>query len=1646
MKIKNLRRFRKWYNEEVRHNQNQGYDIDFVGHHYTKNNEYIKGFFDIYHGDKPDIGNFLNSSLKIAEDGQAIYEFMQNAADCKSSLFYMFYNEKYFLAVNNGKHFTLNGLRSILNVAQSNKSDSSQIGRFGIGFKLVHRLVGKGDGMEELTKQYKGPVLFSWSKKEDLISLMNNDKFALDDDISDESMSSLLFKFILTNFPATPGEIVRNLDYNEEILFPMSEYNEMSEFVKQSLGNCIDKEDFSSGTIVFIKLGDGKKKLLDDDYQKNFKVGVEYSLNTIPCLKDVRVNDKLISKNELIIESTIIAKDTPLFNEINPEYKDSDINISVGYNYIDFNAREPFTLVEKLKSSPSFYKYFPLGDEKHNSTLFIHSDSFSNEANRRKLHEDTINRKLLPQIAKFINERLTRYSEIDREKFLQLYANILLCDFAHKNSEWISEDLYKSLFSHIKTIIPTETGYENEISLVKIKRGECIVPLDVITSNNYSWFYWDKKLDTILQQARNEEKLGLKTWDVLDIIEKADIEKLDGWISTCDNETYNKFLKELDFCLNHKNIWSSLKEKIRNIKLLRFSDGNFYSYYDAFHLVEYISTSRTDRYEASYRKAECPILFKINKTAKIANELTKLGFIISETNLSDFQGIRSNVFILPSDKKLFTLIEEKVHCNTLTKDEKRNLITSIASKDENVKFTDVGESSIKKLCLCRNNNGEYKPLEELIIFSNTLPTWLLPFQIITEDYFEELNPYLISEKCIYTQIIRNKWAELQPELGQDFYEKIKYYYNLDSEAKDLLDKNFICVGNGELIDSENVFYNKSMRSESVDYSFLRDALNKVFGLKTPEKYLLPYLEEKPFAVRESKLTEYTSLNNESLTYNEVLSILNLCIKNETDLNFFENFVIEKKEDSFYIRLRTGDCYQVSVYGANEEIKEFIIDNCKQMIPLPIEFSEFNDSLGIIKGENFYSDILKNVEDIEQHKETLVAIIKYDNNKLEFLQRLKEIRLNIGIELSKESWEYKIISLAIKVLLEKGNELKSFREKIKIVGDNGLFLHWDDIPNSTSNVVMLEGLKKELLLSEILPNEYKNTQYVNTLIDKLAELDLNKELLDKLFGVETEPDYNNILEILSTSYEVIENTQQVAFVCSMCDSSEREKFKISFGEEKAPFNREWYVKPYSFIQDRFIIHGFEDLGSYLKLPLDKDDILDGPYISDDGEFICPGIYSDLKEEQILDLLSYIRDNFFIEQIEQVDWSKIKIDSKHWVYPEKYALESEKMPDTYQKWLEESDKNKFVLEAMGMLDEDSALVKIRKFLIGDSSESQTGWLYGDLDSYKLENTLKWLSSKNWKVSTETQWQYINSLIDRINENRRFIIRRLIKYNYEVLETKSEEYTNDSYDSWKETTGFSIFLYDGLMPQSVTLDEYITEYPIYEEAKGEVCSNNKAIYVNKNSDIQSALHKFALENDVNFTSEYVYKLFEKNIKELESIISEQNKHIKELERQLGLPSGCIDYSKPNYVDTIQEKRNKITGFKGEILVNELLKKMGYNTECLSISNESDYDDKIEMKGKTYYCKSNYRNYDISFKNKQGVTVYVEVKSTTGNKRSQTNMPISYNELSKLEEYSSDKSLYFIARVFGIDSTSQDVYFFKGDLIQDSNSTSTDIFEKLI
>lgn len=157
--------------------------------------------------------------------------------------------------------------------------------------------------------------------------------------------------------------------------------------------------------------------------------------------------------------------------------------------------------------------------------------------------------------------------------------------------------------------------------------------------------------------------------------------------------------------------------------------------------------------------------------------------------------------------------------------------------------------------------------------------------------------------------------------------------------------------------------------------------------------------------------------------------------------------------------------------------------------------------------------------------------------------------------------------------------------------------------------------------------------------------------------------------------------------------------------------------------------------------------------------------------------------------------------------------------------------------------------------------------------------------------------------------------------------------------------------------------------------------------------------------------------------------------LEEDSQQESGTIQVTLGGYNPSISDQeRNIRTGFKGEILVYEKLVAMGYSPVCPSISTEEDYEQKISLNGKTYFCKSNYGRYDISFITKNGVKVYLEVKATTCDKLSQENMPITYRELSMIEKCDADDSCsYMIVRVFGIDKERQDYYVFSGHLLKD-------------
>lgn len=154
--------------------------------------------------------------------------------------------------------------------------------------------------------------------------------------------------------------------------------------------------------------------------------------------------------------------------------------------------------------------------------------------------------------------------------------------------------------------------------------------------------------------------------------------------------------------------------------------------------------------------------------------------------------------------------------------------------------------------------------------------------------------------------------------------------------------------------------------------------------------------------------------------------------------------------------------------------------------------------------------------------------------------------------------------------------------------------------------------------------------------------------------------------------------------------------------------------------------------------------------------------------------------------------------------------------------------------------------------------------------------------------------------------------------------------------------------------------------------------------------------------------------------------------LEEDIIEDSGTIQTSYSRNRTESQYERDVITGFKGEIIVYEKLKSMGYDPVCLSISTKEDYTHLIEMNGVVYYCKPNYEKYDISFMTDNGVQMYVEVKSTTRNKYCQENIPISYRELTMIEDCNdSDEKSYVIVRVFGVDAPAQDIYVFKSHLL---------------
>ena len=253
------------------------------------------GFSKLIYGNREDLGKLLGTiALNVAADDQAIYELIQNADDCKSSFFSVSYNEKYLLCINNGNYFSDQDMSAIINVA-GNYKDGEDIGTFGIGFKILHRLVGKDDGREEIINNHAGPIIFSWNEYNQFNRFIKNEPVGIygwggtkeEYTYEKDKENAWLIKLLYTCFPSNSGERIRLQNYDtQEIKFEKDELEEMRLFLKDSLQNVnLTKDNYlESGSIFFLKLGEGKSKFPDDGIDK-IKSGLSYSFKFLNSMK-----------------------------------------------------------------------------------------------------------------------------------------------------------------------------------------------------------------------------------------------------------------------------------------------------------------------------------------------------------------------------------------------------------------------------------------------------------------------------------------------------------------------------------------------------------------------------------------------------------------------------------------------------------------------------------------------------------------------------------------------------------------------------------------------------------------------------------------------------------------------------------------------------------------------------------------------------------------------------------------------------------------------------------------------------------------------------------------------------------------------------------------------------------------------------------------------------------------------------------------------------------------------------------------------------------------------------------------------------------------------------------------------------------------
>lgn len=1100
--------------------------------------------------------------------------------------------------------------------------------------------------------------------------------------------------------------------------------------------------------------------------------------------------------------------------------------------------------------------------------------------------------------------------------------------------------------------IPTDNGFSGNSQDVVIKRTKLpISPRDWGVEKD--WFYWTevKEDELLIKEAQNEEKLGLKKMSISSLIENGDLDTINEWILNANEKDFTLFLNELERDIPD--------EKFFELQFLKCTDNYYYS-------INEISSNSN-------------VLCLFEKIHDIKDILNELKLATTEINISDFKNIAEEASKkIPylktiNEKKVFDdFIKNATTENSLNPKSKKRLFIAI------LELHNVGDKSLKEWELFSNSEKDIYSLSKLISPSIKVEKWLIKYQLLKSEYFEELGEYLLQVDDIYPSIIYPLWDELI-ELDEfdelnidDFYSSVKTYFDEETHKSLTLNKKAYIFTYDGFFPSSEVFYNEVFNS-IMDYPALKSSIEKVTGYKTPSKKVLKYLTESPFKTENDKLLD--DLSDCSLEKTEAYELLRYCQKAEVKL-FSKGVFCESGNGIDW------ECTDSKIQYSSEDSRliEFINEYLEDTFYLlPSALQDFKSFEGMRRNQELYEEIIEQLENINDLAVEFLPLLKHKEVIKSYLSNLPEIRIENKSSFDKSSFEYILVSNIITHFEE--DELEEIKERIIICDDDTEFKLKEIV---TGNEVRfgIDDKVYNIKVSEILPNSdnFAKAELLETIIANFKKLELPKTRIDKLFSIEIEEGdlaeklADEILDSLEDN--ILETAEQIAF-CLLYELQKGWKNFDDFhiyasNNETYKLNEVWYAKPYSFLSETGVIgEQYRGLSKLLKIkdenPIfkvsDSCVFLYKPAFDEDGNFVCNYIDENLDDRKCIDLLNFLFEEYNkrgkesrrdFEEID--DWSKlgdtetekiIGINPHNTIFIEddKFVLSDEVAPDWIQNWANEQVKISF-LKVLGIHFDDSDIVKLRKSLYDEDGSITKDEINGSnsFNVFLLENTFKWLVESEIWVDKVIDEPIKVELLDAIIEKLGWDLEDYWSVDIEKLNENSEEWDDEGYSNWRdEEDSFEIRMYNDQMPyilqyENNTLAEKNQDDYWYDD-------ENEIFYTNKNKSTQLLLQNAAEE-----------KLFEIDIKPLINKglakVNELERKVRELEEENRDLRSTLDKS-PKNTNQVPEEDKIRANLEARIAVkNYLLKKadegydvsewnpyVGYASVCGKIKKNGEY-----------------------------------------------------------------------------------------------------------